>query len=256
MDERLAAAVAPLRGDPRRSAVICDIDGTLAPIVADPAQSRLEPGALEALEALAERVALVGCVSGRAAADARRLVPLEAVALAGNHGLELWEGGRARIAGEAEPYLDAVSAARLEVEADEELRRLGCAVEDKGVTFTVHYRGARDRDAARAYLEEVVARRVAGHGLVSGFGRMVLEARPPVAIDKGAALRRLTAGRGLRHVLYAGDDRTDLDAFREASIRIAVRSDEGPSELIEAADAAVASPGEVVALLRRLAEES
>jgi trehalose-phosphatase len=253
MDERLAAVVAPLRAERGRSAVVCDIDGTLAPIVPDPARSQLVPGALEALAALAARLALVGCVSGRAAADARRLVPLETVALAGNHGLELWQQGRALVAEEARPFLDGVRAARTECQADARLHELGCTIEDKGVTFTVHYRNAPDRDAARAYLDQVVATRIAAHGLAHAFGRMVLEARPPVAVDKGSALRRLTAGRVLAALLYVGDDRTDLDAFREASIRIAVRSDEGPPELLEAADATVDSPQEVVALLRELA---
>ena len=53
---------------------------------------------------------------------------------------------------------------------------------------------------------------------------MVLEVRPPVALDKGSALRRLRGRRKIAHLLFVGDDRTDLDAFREATIRIAVRS--------------------------------
>ena len=89
-------------------------------------------------------------------------------------------------------------------------------------------------------------------GLAWSFGRMVLEVRPPVAIDKGSALRRLRGRRRIGQILYVGDDRTDLDAFREATIRIAVRSPEGPPELIERADACVDGPQQVVELLERL----
>ena len=81
--------------------------------------------------------------------------------------------------------------------------------------------------------------------------------RPPVAADKGTAVRALLEPRGLRRALYAGDDTTDLDAFRgldglDVSVRIAVASVEGPPELREAADIVVESPAALVELLRLL----
>jgi trehalose 6-phosphate phosphatase len=94
-------------------------------------------------------------------------------------------------------------------------------------------------------------------GLVAQFGRKVLEVRPPVEADKGTAVRALLRERGLERGLYAGDDTTDLDAFRgldglELAVRVAVASAEGPTELVEAADLVVESPDELVAVLRRL----
>jgi trehalose-6-phosphatase len=70
-------------------------------------------------------------------------------------------------------------------------------------------------------------------------------------------VRWLLEQSGLRRALYAGDDSTDLDAFRaldglELAIRIAVSSDEGPSELVEAADAVVGSPEALAELLAEL----
>ena len=81
--------------------------------------------------------------------------------------------------------------------------------------------------------------------------------RPPVAADKGTAVRALLEERGLRRGLYAGDDTTDLDAFRgldglKVSVRVAVASAEGPPELREAADIVLESPAELVELLRGL----
>ncbi len=76
-------------------------------------------------------------------------------------------------------------------------------------------------------------------GLASSFGRMVLEVRPPVAVDKGAAVKRLRGRRHITEILFVGDDSSDLDAFREATIRVAVRSPEAPRELLAAADAVV-----------------
>jgi trehalose 6-phosphate phosphatase len=85
----------------------------------------------------------------------------------------------------------------------------------------------------------------------------VLELRPPVEADKGTAVRALLAERGLERALYAGDDTTDLDAFRgldglELAVRVAVASPEGPLELRDAADLVVESPAELLELLRTL----
>ncbi|MDX6506516.1 MAG: trehalose 6-phosphate phosphatase, partial [Gaiellaceae bacterium] len=75
--------------------------------------------------------------------------------------------------------------------------------------------------------------------------------------DKGTAVRSLLAERGLERALYAGDDTTDLDAFRgldglELAVRVAVASAEGPAELHEAADLVVGSPAELLGLLQQL----
>ena len=103
--------------------------------------------------------------------------------------------------------------------------------EDKGLTVAFHYRGALDEEAARAELEEVAVRARAA-GLHTRFGRKVLELLPPVEANKGTAIRRLLADRQLRRALYAGDDTTDLDAFRaldglDVAVRVAVASAEG-----------------------------
>jgi trehalose-phosphatase len=120
------------------------------------------------------------------------------------------------------------------------------------VTFTIHFRGSPRPDHALRYLEAQIVPKLDRAGLSWRFGRMVLEVRPPIPIDKGSALKRLRGRRRIDHLLYVGDDRTDLDAFREATIRIAVRSAEGPQELVDAADGCVESPEQVVDLLASL----
>ena len=89
-----------------------------------------------------------------------------------------------------------------------------------------------------------MAERARAAGLVPRFGRKVLEIRPPVEADKGTAVRQLLEEAGLRRALYAGDDTTDLDAFRGSTgsssrVRVAVSSDEAPEELVSAADVVV-----------------
>ena len=76
---------------------------------------------------------------------------------------------------------------------------------------------------------------------------MVLEIRPDVSIDKGRALISLLGNRPIDAALYAGDDLTDIDAFRalgelhdekhlRAIARIAIASDEAPPEMGAEAD--------------------
>ena len=94
-------------------------------------------------------------------------------------------------------------------------------------------------------------------GLEPHWGRKVLELRPPVDADKGTAVRSLLGERNLGRALYAGDDSTDLDAFRgldglEVAVRVAVVSGEAPRGLREAADLVVESPAELLELLREL----
>ena len=67
MTSDLRDAVAALRHDPSRTAILVDFDGTLAPIVDDPAASRPVAGAPEVLDSLAARYGLVSVVSGRPA---------------------------------------------------------------------------------------------------------------------------------------------------------------------------------------------
>ncbi|MDX6547406.1 MAG: trehalose 6-phosphate phosphatase [Gaiellales bacterium] len=247
-----ADVVAALAADPRHGAVVCDIDGTLAPIVATPEQARVLPAALVQLERLAGVYALVACITGRPAAQARAMVPIEAVAISGNHGLEVMQGDEVTVVAQAAKYAEPIHQALVAIENDGLLPEMGCWIEDKGITFSVHFRGSPRPDHALRYLEAQITPKLDRAGLSWSFGRMVLEVRPPVPIDKGSAIKRLRGRRRITELLYVGDDRTDLDAFREATIRIAVRSPEAPRELIEAADACVDGPESVVELLAQL----
>ena len=113
-----------------------------------------------------------------------------------------------------------------------------------------------DEAVARATLDEIAAVARA-QGFLTRYGRKVLEILPPLEADKGTAVRRLLTDRDLRRALYAGDDTTDIDAFRaldglEVAVRVAVASPEGPAELREAADIVVDSPAGLLAVLREL----
>jgi trehalose-phosphatase len=253
----------PLRADPASAAILCDIDGTLAPIVDDPEAATVPPAARETLGELAARYALVACVSGRRAHAARRMVGLGELAYAGNHGLELLAPGESRPRPAAELGRRGAAAAGFVSRLDwDHLSAVGLRLEDKGPIQAIHWRGAAD-EATAAQRAEGIAALAEEEGLVAHNGRMVLEIRPVATVHKGIAVRHLVGEAGVRAALFAGDDRTDLDAFAalrelagegalEHAVCVGVTSPEAPAEIGGRADVMVDGPAGFLALLRSL----
>ncbi|MBN1528739.1 MAG: trehalose-phosphatase [Thermoleophilaceae bacterium] len=247
--DALEQALRPLREDPAAAAVLCDIDGTLAPIVERADDAHVPEEAALLLSRLARRYGCVACVSGRSAAEARRLVGVGGIAYAGSHGAELLPpgAGSAQVMPAFQSWERRVR--RFAGERTHELRLLRVRIEDKGPITAFHWRGVPDEEAARTHLEGV-AQEAEGGGLATHWGRKVLEVRPPVPISKGRAVRELVTSSGVRTALFGGDDATDLDAFDalaalgeegvlDASVCVGVRSDEGPAAIVERADLVV-----------------
>jgi trehalose 6-phosphate phosphatase len=253
----------PLKAEPGRSAVLLDVDGVLAPIVQHPDDAHMPESTRRPLIDVARRYGVVACVSGRRASDARRIVSLGSIAYLGSHGSEVLRPGA--IAPELDRELQAWTR-RVQTFAneafDEPLRKLRVRLEDKEAIAALHWRGVPDEDEAQAAVEEV-ARRAEQAGFTAHWGRKVLEIRPPVRIDKGAGIVSLLRDRDLSAALYAGDDTTDLDAFRGltelvetgrlgTAVRVGVRSDEGPSALAQEADVMVEGTDGVRDMLQAL----
>ena len=125
-----------------------------------------------------------------------------------------------------------------------------------------HWRGAPDEDAARAAIDAIAAKAESA-GLRTHWGRKVLEVRPPVRIDKGAGIMSFLQDVDVDVAMYAGDDVTDMDAFRaltqladegrlSKAIRVGVHSDEGPTEITGEADVVVEGTEGVQELLALL----
>ena len=242
-------ALRPVTEDPSSAGIFLDVDGTLAPIVERADEARVPVSTVNALERLADTYACVACISGRAAADARRLVGVDSITYAGSHGAELLEPGAAEPA--VAPAFEEWEPRVREFVESHELGDL--RVEHKGAIVALHWRGASEGAEERA-------REIAGDadGFITHWGRKVLEIRPPVEVNKGQAVRELVRRHSLRAALYAGDDATDLDAFDAldelaAAVRVGVRSDEGPAAIVERADLVVDGPEGMADVLAALA---
>jgi trehalose 6-phosphate phosphatase len=254
------AGLAALLADPGHGIVALDFDGTLSPIVADPAAARAHPGAVPALRQVAAVVGTLAVITGRPAASAVDLGGFQAVpglVVLGHYGLERWADGVLE-----SPSQAGVEAARAELPGLLAVAGApdGTRIEDKGHAVAVHTRQAADPQAALDRLRDPLAGLAARHGLAVEPGRMVIELRPQ-GMDKGQALHSLVQQRRPSAVMFCGDDLGDVAAFD--AVR-ALRGDgvsgltvfSGSAEvtaLAGRADLVVDGPDGVVALLGSLA---
>ena len=244
--------------DAATAALFLDFDGTLAPIVDDPAAARVHPVAHAALVRLVPLLGTVAVVSGRPAAFLVDALGIEHLVYAGTYGLERVVDGQVVVDPRVAPWLDAVARAA----DDAETALPGLLVERKGrVAVTIHWRSHPERGPEAAAWAEAAAARL---GLEAPLrGRMAVELRPPVPVDKGTTVVDLA--RDATTAAFAGDDAGDLPAFASLralagtgalrhAVTIGVASDEGPPEVRDA-DVVVEGPRGLADLLDALADE-
>ena len=190
-------ALAPVRRRPARAALFVDFDGSLSPIVLDPAAARPLPAARAALARL---VPLLGTVGG-GERPARRVPAatrsaIDGLGYVGTYGLERIVDGAVVLDERVRPCVDAVARAADEAEA----ALPGLLVERKGeVAVTVHWRDQPDRGGEATRVGGRGRRRASGSRRRCA-GRMAVELRPPVPVDKGTTVADLARGMRDRRV--------------------------------------------------------
>lgn len=251
-------AVALAVTDPARTALFLDFDGTLAPFVGPAKDVVLEAGVLEVLAHLSGHLAVVGVVSGRPIQFLHEMLPVPALRLAGVYGLEEWVDGAVEYAPGVAAWLDALAGARDQLLAATEGLE-GVTVKDKRVSVVVHWHGGHGATSADQRISELVAEIAMSTGLKRQLGKSAEELLPPVAVDKGAVVRRACRTTGATQLIYVGDDVGDLSAFdavREiAGVAIAVDGageHTAPAEVISAADVVLEGQSEVLRWLLQL----
>lgn len=240
----------------RDAAVFLDYDGTLTPIVEDPAQATLPTATRRAIEELAGRTT-VAIVSGRDLQDVRAMVDLPGIHYAGSHGFDILTAEGESIQ-KGREFLPSLDVAERELEA-ELVGIAGARVERKRFAIAVHTRQVDD--AAVPQVTAVVDAVHAAHpDLRTTGGKRIVELRPDLAWHKGEALRFLLETLGLDRddvvPIYVGDDVTDEDAFTalgDRGIGLVVRGEDDTRPT--AADYAFADTDQVRVFLEELAEE-
>jgi len=271
-----------VRGEQRYAALVraaaetvvgLDFDGTLSPIVDDPARAHIHPEAGRVLTALAAQVRAVAVITGRPARQALDLGGLEEVGnaigetgkdlyLFGQYGNERWSSTRRRVVGPRPP----AGLATFERELPRVLRRAGAGdawIEDKGLAVAVHTRRLPDAEAAFERLLPALRELAAAHDLHVEPGKAVIEVRSP-GVHKGQSVRILAEELDAGGFVFAGDDLGDLEAFdavRELGegglpTLLVCSSSQEESALLPLADVVVDGPDGVLELLEQLTDDA
>src|SRR2546429_6394397 len=244
----------------KRSAVFLDYDGTLTPIRDRPEHAVISDSMREAVQRLAERVPVV-VVSGRDRKVVQKLMGLDNLVVAGDHGFDIWSPTGGSIQREEGASFEGLLR-EVEAKLRAELANIpGALVEPKKSSLAVHFRLVPEEQRSR--VKEIVDAILNDHPeLKVTPGKMVFEIQPRLDWDKGKAvlylLKALDLDRDDVVPVYLGDDITDEDAFRALAgrgIGIFVGSADDPETAgyTTAADYVLNTIGEVEQFLNRLA---
>lgn len=256
-----------LLSHPAGALVAFDLDGTLAPIVAEPEQAYAHPRVMGLLGRLGTVVCRVAVVTGRPALTVLRLADpsgihgLGALVVLGQYGVERWDAATGELTSPPPPA--GIAEVRLELPVL--LAELGLPrahVEDKGRALAVHVRRLAEPDEALERLRQPIQQLAARHNLAVEPGRLVLELRARGS-DKGQALRSLAEETGATSLVFGGDDLGDLPAYdaveamrRQGRSGILVCAASAEQHALAArADVVVAGPDGLVTWLDYLAGE-
>lgn len=232
-----------------RCALLLDFDGTLVKLRRRPWQVRVPQRTKRLLERLAHHPKLfVAIVSGRRCQDLRTRIGVEALHFIGLHGAERECKSTKITKGAARILAQAKHGARQGMAA-----MRGMRIEDKGMSFAVHYREASApvARAAKSCLLDVLEPLQETLRILDGA--MVWEVLPYEIRGKGGAVLDLLSEfpQGTP-AIYIGDDGTDESAFEALGDQITIRVGK-PQKSV--AKYYLRDPDEVIRFLFRLEEE-
>jgi trehalose 6-phosphate phosphatase len=239
----------------RPSALVSDIDGTLSRIVPRPQDAGVSEAARASLRRLAEELDVVAVITGREEAVARLMVGVAGITYIGSYALDP-RGTNSLSRDGVASTLEALRAL---------LWPLQCVqLEEKDVSFSLHYRNCDDPAGMRLRLLSIAEPLAGRYGAKLLEGKQVIEVAPQELPDKGSALARLLREKQVQGVLFIGDDQADVQAFRELRRRrvdrglpglaVAVVDSETPVLVRESADATLEGVDEVEQFLEALTE--
>lgn len=243
--------------------LMLDVDGTISEIADTPEAASVSSIIKEHMQQLAKRLPLVAIISGRSVESVREMLDLDDLVYVGNHGLEWWARKRSWTMPGVKPYRQEITRAIGDIQ--QRIRTEGVVIENKGATAAIHFRQAKDARTAKEAIIGAIYSSTAAQALDVKVGKMVVELRPPLRLNKGWAVGRLARAFRLRGMVYLGDDTTDLDAFDRIrrlrssgttrGLAAAVLGPETSPLVVESADVTLQGVPEVERFLRWLVQE-
>ncbi len=243
--------------------LLSDYDGTLTPICEHPDLATLPEKVQRLLEKFSSHnTFLLGIITGRSIQQIKKLVNIQGVLYAANHGIELEGPGIRFTSPEAKKSRYILWHVYLQLLKS--LRHIeGIYVEDKGLSISLHYRLVKKIHDLRYILKIFygVTRPFLERKMLSlRAGKMVYEIGPPVEWNKASIITWLLAHYFPFEfakdtlLLYLGDDKADIEVFttlRGKGLTVFV----GDPTVTSAADYFVHSPNEVETFLEFLYEQ-
>lgn len=237
-----------------KTAIITDIDGTISKIVPTPMEATVSQDMKKTIEKLLSKYPLTGIITGRSIENAFDMLEIKDLIYIGNHGLEYLKNGEIHIDSAVKKYIPLIKELTREIKT--KLKDKNCILfQDKGLSFTVHYRLCDDAEEIRKIALDIISKLEESKQLKIAEGRKVIEIRPPIGHDKGTIIEKLILENNIKKIVYLGDDITDADAFSKLnelnrqnkikSVNIVVSSKETPDFVRQNADFYVMSVNEI-----------
>jgi len=194
-----------------------DYDGTLTPIKPKPHQAKIDKSTKDLLKKLVKKTKRnVFIVSGRGLADVKKMLRIPGLYYIGNHGIEVKGPGINYIYPPAKTLKPILQKCHRVIKKN--VKAKGIALENKGYTLSLHYRGAQKNQKPgikKAFWIAISGVLRTGKIKITS-GKEVLEVRPNIKWDKGKILKWVLKKKNTKFLLpiCIGDDITDEDAFR------------------------------------------
>jgi len=213
-DEYLAKYI----GNTHKLALLLDYDGTLAPIAPHPDLAVIPPETKNILLRLTNiSDVYIAIISGRNVDNVKKMVGIDGITYAGNHGLEILHPDGTKFV-HPMPTEHIGKVVELLKNLQEQVCKDGAWVENKGALLTFHYRETPVH--LRKKLADQARKLITDAGFKPGDAHCAIEAKPPVQWNKGrASIYILRTAFGVDwseriRIIYVGDDATDEDAMQ------------------------------------------
>ena len=140
-----------------KTAIITDIDGTISKIVPTPMEATVSQDMKNTVEKLLHKYPLTGVVTGRSIENAFDMLEIKELIYIGNHGLEYLKNGEIHIDSDIEKYVPLIKEVAGKIKA--KLKDKDCILfQDKGLSFTVHYRLCDDAGEIREIALDIISK--------------------------------------------------------------------------------------------------